>query len=198
MAQEVFQGSGCSSYEDWQNQLKSKSVNARYRFTVRELDALLFMFIRSLRSADFDSFRRCLKEIILWMLALDRVHYSRWLWVFLHALERLEDTNENIFRNFMEGRFVVNKSGRPFSCIAEDQAHEQNKWAINGPVLTKVLEQGETKKLGKNAHHEDTWFAWEDFPRRIIKVSWKLQSDSKSLKRRWRMLSEYWIEACFK
>ena len=90
------------------------------------------------------------------MLALDHVHYSRWLWVFLHAFERLEDTNENIFQNLMEGRFVVNKSGRPFSCIAEGQAHEQKKWAISGLVLVKILEQGETKKLGKNAHHEDT------------------------------------------
>ena len=32
------------------------------------------------------------------------------------------------------------------------------KWAISGPVLVKILEQGETKKLGKNAHHEDTDF----------------------------------------
>ena len=77
----------------------------------------------------------------------------------------------------MEGRFVVNKSGKPFSCIAEDQAHEQTnkhikgdwgavgildneeallKWATSGPVLAKILEQGETKKLDKNAHHEDT------------------------------------------
>ena len=76
----------------------------------------------------------------------------------------------------MEGCFVVNKSGKPFSCIAEDQAQEQNnkrvkgdgvavgildseetllKWAINGPVLAKILEQGQTKKLGKNTHHED-------------------------------------------
>ena len=77
----------------------------------------------------------------------------------------------------MEGRFVFNKSGKPFSCIAEDQAHEQNnkrikgvgdavgilnseeallKWAIRGPVLAKTLESGETKKLGKNEHHGDT------------------------------------------
>ena len=170
MVQEVFQESDCSSYKDWENQLKSKSVNARYWFTVLELETLLFMFIRSLRSADFDLFRRCLKEIIPWMFALDHVHYSRWLSVFLHDLERLEDTNENIFQNFMEGRFVVNKSGKPFSCIAEDQAHEQNnkrikgdggavgildseeallKRAISGPVLANLLEQGETKKLGK-------------------------------------------------
>ena len=77
----------------------------------------------------------------------------------------------------MEGCFAVNKSAKPFSCIAEDQVHEQNnkhvkgdgvavgilnseeallKWAISGPVLAKILEQGETKELGKNAHHEDS------------------------------------------
>ena len=76
MAQEVFQESGCSSYEDWENQLKSKSVNARYWFTVLELETLLFMFIRSLQSADFDLFHCCLKEIIPWMFALDHVHYQ--------------------------------------------------------------------------------------------------------------------------
>ena len=27
---------------------------------------------------------------------------------------------------------------------------------ISGPVLAKILEQGETKKLGKNVHHEHT------------------------------------------
>ena len=176
MAQEVFQESSCSSYEDWENHLKSKSVNARYWFTVLELEALLFIFIRSLRSADFDLFHRCLKEIIPWMFALDHVNYSRGCHSFFGDLERLEGTNENIFQNFMEGCFAVNKSGKPFSCIAEDQAHEQNnegikgdggaigilnseeallKWEISGPVLAKILEQGETKKLGKNANRED-------------------------------------------
>ena len=85
-------------------------------------------------------------------------------------LERLEDTNENIFQNFMEGCFVVNKSGKPFSCIAEknilkgdggavgilNSEEAQLKWAFSGPVLAKILEQGETKKLRKNARHEDT------------------------------------------
>ena len=64
MTQEVFQESGCSSYEDWENQLKSKPVNAGHWFTVPELKTLLFMFIRGFRSADFDLFRRCLKQII--------------------------------------------------------------------------------------------------------------------------------------
>ena len=162
MTQEVFQESGCSSYEDWENQLKSKPVNAGHWFTVPELKTLLFMFIRGFRSADFDLFRRCLKQIIPCMFVLDHAHYSRWLSVFLHDLERLEDTDESIFQNFMEGHFVVNKSGKPFSCIAEDQAHKQNNKSIrgdggaveifdseeallnlviSGPVLAKILEK---------------------------------------------------------
>ena len=30
----------------------------------------------------------------------------------------------------MEARFVVNKTGKPFSCIAEDKAQEQNNKRI--------------------------------------------------------------------
>ena len=30
------------------------------------------------------------------------------------------------------------------------------KWAISCPVLAKIFEQGEIKRFGKNAHHEDT------------------------------------------
>ena len=112
--------------------------------------------------ADFDLFRRYLKQIIPWMFILDHAHYSRWLSVFVHDLQRLEDTDKNILQNFMEGCFVVNESGKPFSCKAKDQAHKQNnkrikgdggaveildseeallKLAINGPVLAKILEK---------------------------------------------------------
>ena len=70
---------------------------------------------------------------------------------------------------------MVNKSGKLFSSMAEDQAYEQNhkhskddgraigifdnenalmNWAISGPVLAKLLDQGNSK-LNKK-HHEDT------------------------------------------
>ena len=117
MAAEVLQESGCSFNDDWKNQLKSKSLNARYWFRVPEFETLLLMFIRSWWSADFDLFRRFLKEIISWSFALDHVHHARWLSVFLHGLGRLEDTKKNIFQNFMEVRFTVKKSAKPFSCI---------------------------------------------------------------------------------
>ena len=78
------------------------------------------------------------------MFALDHIHYSRWLSVFLHDLERLEDTKENIFQNFIEGRFVVDKSGNPFSCKAEDQTNKQNNKRIKGDGdAFGILDSGE-------------------------------------------------------
>ena len=83
------------------------------------------------------------------MFALDHVHYSRWLPVFLHNIERLEDTNKNIFQNFMEGRFVVTKSGKLFSCIAEGEAHEETTEVLT--EMGMLLEFSTMKKLFWNA-----------------------------------------------
>ena len=78
------------------------------------------------------------------MFALDHIHYSRWLSVFLHDFERLEDTKENIFQNFIEGCFVVNKSGNPFSCKAGDQTNKQNNKRIKGDGdAFGILDSGE-------------------------------------------------------
>ena len=75
------------------------------------------MFIRSLRSADFDSFR----------IAEDQAH---------------EQNNKRI----------KGDGGAEFSTV------RKLYWSgrFSGRVLAKILEQGETKNLGKNAHHEDT------------------------------------------
>ena len=133
------------------------------------------MFVKSLRSADFVLFWSCIKEILPWMFALDHTHYSRWMAVFLHDFNRLQEKKQRHVSEFFGGHFVVNESGKVFSSMAEDQAHEQNnkhikgdgraigifdnenalmKWAISGPVLAKPLDQGNSK-LNKK-HLEDT------------------------------------------
>ena len=79
------------------------------------------------------------------MFALDHVHYSRWLSVFLHNIEMLEDTNKNVFQNFMEGCFVVTKSGKLFSCIAESKGHEETTKVLN--EMGVLLEFSTVKSL---------------------------------------------------
>ena len=79
------------------------------------------------------------------MFALDHVHYSRWLSVFLHNIEMLEDTNKNVFQNFMEGCFVVTKSGKLFSYIAEGKGHEETTKVLN--EMGVLLEFSTVKNL---------------------------------------------------
>ena len=83
------------------------------------------------------------------MFALDHVHYSRWLSVFLRNIEMLEDTNKNVFQNFMEGCFVVTKSGKLFSCIAEGKGHEETTKVLN--EMGVLLEFSTVKNLFWNA-----------------------------------------------
>ena len=182
LANDVFQTSDKESYEEWVRDLKESSINARYWFTVIELETLLFMFVRSLREANFHLFVCCLKEMLPWMFALDHVHYSRWMSVFIHDLEMLPVKHSNVFNNFMKGHFTVSKSDRMFSGMAEDQAHEQNnklvkidggaigilsnenallKWATSGPQIAKLIQTARSKPFDdgnedSRFHHEDT------------------------------------------
>ena len=73
-------------FNDWKENLAKVSVNAHYWFTAIDLEISLFMFVRSLREANFDLFVRCIKDILPWSFALDHVHYSRWVSVFLYDL----------------------------------------------------------------------------------------------------------------
>ena len=92
-----------------------------------ELESLLFQFVKSLRSADFELFLSSLESIVPWMFALDHTHYARWLSVFVEDLNHL---NPSLREAFMDGKFVVRKTDRQFSCMGVDQAHEQNNKLI--------------------------------------------------------------------
>ena len=139
------------------------------------MEVLLFMFIKSLRSADFPLFVGCLKEIITWMFALDHIHYARWMTVFLEDLFLLPCSQRTTFECLSKGYFTVKKSNRVFSNMGIDQAHEQSnklvkidggaigildnenalvKCAIAAPIITELLDTEEDEIF--RSHHEDT------------------------------------------
>ena len=53
---------------------KKFSVNAKYWFTVIELESILFMFMKSLR---FDFICHMFKRNIMWILSLDHTHHEQ-------------------------------------------------------------------------------------------------------------------------
>ena len=113
---------------------------------------------------------------------MDHTHYARWLSVFLQTFNDLEAFHPDIYAEFMNGRFVVQKRKKKFSCIGVDHAHEQKnkvvkgdggvtgildqpnalmKWMIAGQEMSLMVTEFESLLHDENEnnssmHHEDT------------------------------------------
>ena len=73
-----------------------------------ELDYLLFL--RSIRSRNFELYVLSIAKILPWLFALDHYHYARWLSIHLYDMQRLEQTDPQIHHEFcMKGNFVVSQ-----------------------------------------------------------------------------------------
>ena len=167
------------SFHQWVEDRRRSFVEFHYWLTVIELEALLLMFVRSLRESNFQMFMNALDEIAPWMFALDHTHYSRWLPIFIQDMKMLEIKHPNIYNEFQKGHFTYKKTDRPFSSMVEDQAHEQNnkdvktdggavgildnesslmKWMISGPEIVRLVKDFNRKEEESEAekrHHED-------------------------------------------
>ena len=61
-----------------------------------------------------------LEQIVPLFFALDHVHYSRWVSVFIEDLKLLPSKMPSLYKEFKDGHFVVNTIGNTFSKIAMD------------------------------------------------------------------------------
>lgn len=107
-----------------------------------------------------------LTELVPWFHALDHVHYARWIPVHLRDMAELPTKHPNVYQEFMDGHFTVQKTKRVFSAIPIDQAHEQNnacvkgdggavgltdnpgalrRWMVAGPEVARVIGEFEEK-----------------------------------------------------
>ena len=77
----------------------------------------------SQREANFELYIQSLGAIVSWMFALDHYHYARWLSIHIKDLQQLETSCPSVYRQFMVGHFVTQKSTRKFSTMAHDQIH---------------------------------------------------------------------------
>ena len=149
------------------------NANHCYWFYVIEMEMLLFSFVKSLRSSNFQGFLCSLKAIVLWMFVFDHIHYARWLPVFIQDLEQLDPETKSYFER---GFFTIKKSSHTFSSIGIDQAHEQNnklvkihggaigifenpsallRWSVSAPIIGELLHSSDAPGSFKK-HHENT------------------------------------------
>lgn len=191
LERDAFKRSDMNSYEELKANRINESSTALYWFTVIDLQAILFMFVRSVRESNFKLYFETLNHMLPWFFSLDHTNYARWLTVYIEDIRAIEKNSSPLYTEFCDGKFTVNKTCRLFSSMGEDQAHEQHnkvikddggavgifdneqavlQWAISGPAISKLLEPQEETSFQERSHHEDT----EAFEK-------KFRSDSEKL-----------------
>lgn len=153
----------------------------KYWSEVIELELLLCRFVRSLREGDFDLYVQVLDELCPWFFVFDHTNYARWLPVHVKDLVELPEKHPEVYREFKDGNFVVQRSCHKFSLIAKDQSHEQSNkklqagggglsdmyddpdsialYMLAGPDTVRLLEEFESvQSLADSsvAHHEES------------------------------------------
>ena len=88
---------------------------------------LLLAFIRSIRTGDWTLHCSCLRSMLPWIYAYDRVNYARYMTIYVSEMEQLEKTHPTAHRELQQGQFAVQRApGHAFAQVPVDQAIEQS------------------------------------------------------------------------
>lgn len=162
------------SFNEWCDRCKQEVPQFFFWYTALELELLVLTFIRSLRTGNFNLYVDSLTKLAPWFFILDRTNYARWVPVHIRDMSNLSTTHPQVAVEFNNGNFTVRKTGRVFSAMAIDQAHEQNKctiksdggaigltqspdalrrWMVAGPEVVRITSEFEATIL-KNTTQE--------------------------------------------
>ncbi|CAH0381202.1 unnamed protein product [Bemisia tabaci] len=172
------------SFKEWDNKYSESSPQFLFWSLVIELEECLLEFLTSLRSSNFELYIKSLTKISSWFFTFNHYNYARWLPVHLRDMVNLKGLHPSIHAEFLNGKFTANISGRKFSAMALDQAHEQcnsrvkgdggavgltensdelRRWMVAGPEISRVIQEFEKgfRQLSKSTdkdkdHHESS------------------------------------------
>ena len=90
------------------------------------MEMCYFLFLQSIRSSNFKLHVASIGKFLPWIFAFDHVHYARWLSIHHYDMERLKETNPDVFRKFdVNGNSTVARTKNRFSTMGLDQRNEQ-------------------------------------------------------------------------
>ena len=127
------EGTECmQSLEAWSDQRANASPQFYFWFIILQLQLQVLIFVRSLREGDFKLYIESFGQIVPWFFAHNHTNYARWIPIHLHDMVSLAEKHPAVHQEFISGKLTVNMTGRNFSNIAVDQAHEQNTACVKG------------------------------------------------------------------
>jgi len=107
-----------------------QSLMFNYWLKTLSLEIVLLLYIRSIRTLNFQHYIESLAKITPWVVALDHIHYSWWLPVHICDMMALSEKHPDTVEKFHAGKFVIHKTSNKFSAMAIDQCHEQNNATV--------------------------------------------------------------------
>ena len=181
------------SFEDWCSQREQSYPQFQYWTTVLALELSTLIYVRSLREANFSMYLDALTEMVPLFFALNHTNYARWIPVHLRDMAELANKHPDVFTEFSNGHFTVQKTKRMCSAIPLDQAHEQNnayvkgdggaigltdnatalrRWMVAGPEVARVIVEFEDFNMHprnheETRHHEETPSVQNTFARDV-------------------------------
>jgi hypothetical protein len=147
-----------ASMEEWCEKSAEESATFLFWSLVLKYELLILEFDRAHREKKSDLYVEVLEKVAPLFFALDHTHYVRRVPVHIRDMKSLPSAIKNAFRE--DGHWLVPKSGRQFSGMRIDQAHEhQNKlvkgcgdaigltenptafsrWMVSGPELARLI-----------------------------------------------------------
>ncbi|KAL8624293.1 hypothetical protein ACOMHN_034016 [Nucella lapillus] len=182
--------------DEWKVGMTENSPTFHIWALIMQLEVLLLAFLSSVRSGDFMLYQQTIAKMMPVFFALDQHNYARWMSVHVNDMKNISAI-ESVRHEFQQGHFVLRKTGRPFSRLALDHAHEQNnaivkgdggavgltgnpaalgRWMVSGPEVARVIQEfhrtlsppeKDSEKLG---HHEESLAFQVDFANNVKKI----------------------------
>ena len=118
--------------QQWMEEMALENNMFHYWKLIFDFQILILLFICAQREKNFLLYVHVLKSSMKYIFAFNHYNYARWLSIHVNDLMRLSVTCPDIYDEFMSGKFVLQKTDKPFSAIALDQGHEQKNATIKG------------------------------------------------------------------
>ncbi|XP_066920335.1 uncharacterized protein [Clytia hemisphaerica] len=102
-----------------------RGPTSTFWYSFIEMMDILFNFQRSIKLGDWNLHLETTKKMIPWFFAYDRPNYSRFFTYYWSDMVQLPTSHPNIYEEFKNGNFAVQRTCGKFNKVPSDQAIEQ-------------------------------------------------------------------------
>ena len=159
-------------YKEFTDRSAAASEMVRYLETLLKLVNIFKIFISAEKEGNWKGHLQAIQDMIPVFCPTGSVSYQRYCSVYLEMMRQLPEEHPSIFKEFMEGKFLVKTSAGFFNAVAPDiklEQHIQRSKKVAGGII------GQTKQ---NAYVTE----WELAYHEVLDISKILaETDARTL-----------------